>query len=75
MPDAPLGLHLQIRLDTLMRLYAIKWLCFMFLETDHYLRAPGHGCALLRAGKHARGWRPRCAADVCACTRNTAAWL
>ena len=45
---------LQIRLDTLLRLHAIKWLCFAFLEADHHLRAPGHGCV------HACWGRRRC---------------
>jgi hypothetical protein len=40
----PCSALLQIRLDTLLRLHAIKWLCFAFLEADHHLRAPGHGC-------------------------------
>lgn len=39
----PLALPcLQIRLDTLLRLHAIKWLCFFFLEADRLMRAPGH---------------------------------
>lgn len=37
---------LQIRLETLLRLQAIKWLCFLFLEADYFMRAPGHGCGL-----------------------------
>eukprot|EP00887_Chlorella_sp_A99_P002798 scaffold6.g2798.t1 len=32
----------QMRLDTLLRLHAIKWLCFLFLEADRCLRAPVH---------------------------------
>lgn len=32
----------MMRLDTLLRLHAIKWLCFLFLEADRCLRAPVH---------------------------------
>ena len=32
-----------VRLDTLLRLHAVKWLCFLLLEVDHFVRAPGHG--------------------------------
>jgi len=31
----------MLRLGTLLRLHSIKWLCFAFLEGDHYMRAPG----------------------------------
>ncbi|KAL4457441.1 hypothetical protein ABPG75_012306 [Micractinium tetrahymenae] len=36
-----------IRLDTLLRLHTIKWLCFLFLEADHLMRAPGHSWSKL----------------------------
>ena len=52
LPHAPLPLSAMVvtsflavldmlRLDTLLRLHAIKWLCFAFLEADHLARAPG----------------------------------
>lgn len=48
-PAVPPTGVLQIRLDTMLRLSAIKWLCFLFQETDHLMRAPGHrwaaGCS------------------------------
>ncbi|PSC69024.1 putative leucine-rich repeat receptor kinase [Micractinium conductrix] len=37
----------MIRLDTMLRLSAIKWLCFLFQETDHLMRAPGHSLSKL----------------------------
>lgn len=33
----------QIRLESLLRLHAVKWLCFFIVEADFWLRAPGHG--------------------------------
>lgn len=31
----------MLRLDTLLRLHAINWMCFAFLEADRYMRVPG----------------------------------
>lgn len=31
----------MLRLGTLIELHLVKWLCFAFLEADHFMRAPG----------------------------------
>ncbi len=31
----------MLRLGTLIELHVVKWLCFAFLEADHFMRAPG----------------------------------
>lgn len=31
----------MLRVSTLLRLHSIKWLCFLFLEADYYMRVPG----------------------------------
>lgn len=36
------ALPLQIRLESLLRLHVVKWLCFLIVEADFCLRAPGH---------------------------------
>ena len=37
----------MLRLGTLMELHVVKWLCFAFLEADHFMRAPGMNNARL----------------------------
>lgn len=41
----------MLRLGTLLRLYTIKWMCFAFLEGDHFMRAPS--MTLARVGRDA----------------------
>jgi hypothetical protein len=31
----------MLRVETLLRLHTIKWMCFAFLESDHFMRATG----------------------------------
>ncbi|KAL4440994.1 hypothetical protein ABPG77_010425 [Micractinium sp. CCAP 211/92] len=42
-----LGVLDMIRLDTLLRLHAIKWLCFLFLEADRLMRSPDYSWSKL----------------------------
>ena len=37
----------MLRLGTLLELHVVKWLCFAFLEADHFMRAPGMTAAKL----------------------------
>ena len=37
----------MLRLGTLLELHVVKWLCFAFLEADHFMRAPGMTTARL----------------------------